>query len=245
MQGRQLPLEIRLREHTDFASFVAGSNEEAVSALRSGEMPVVLSGSPGSGRTHLLQAASRLHHGAYLPLREIGDWGPEVLDGHAGARAVYLDDLDHVHADRDWCASTARLIDVLRQRSTPFAIALNPLAEDDAPIRWALLDLATRLDHCLRYTLRPLDDTQRAELLQRRASARGLVLTEDVLRWLLRTQNRDPAALLGVLDRLDRASLTAKRRLTLPLVQATLQSALLSEVRPGLPSARQEDYLDD
>lgn len=222
MKGCQLPLEIRLREHMDFSSFVPGSNQEAVTALCSAEAPLVLSGSPGSGKTHLLQAACRLHHGVYLPLREIGVWGPEVLDGHAAARAVFIDDLDHIHAHRNWCAATARLIDALRQRGTVFAVALCPLAQDAMPIQWALPDLATRLDHCLRYTLRPLDDAQRGELLQRRASARGLVLPEEVMRWLLRTQNRDPATLLGVLDRLDRASLTAKRRLTLPLVQATL-----------------------
>ena len=66
---------------------------------------------------------------------------------------------------------------------------------------------------------------QRAELLRLRAHQRGLTIPDDVVRWLLRTQARDAGSLLEILDTLDRAALTAKRRLTLPLAQAALGSA--------------------
>ncbi|MFA5938492.1 MAG: DnaA regulatory inactivator Hda [Sinimarinibacterium sp.] len=222
MKGAQLPLAVQLRDAASFDSYFAGPNAEAVTALRELQQPVLLYGPCGSGRTHLLQAACRLHGGAYLSLAEAAAFGPDILDGYAAAPGLYLDDIDNVLAERAWCIALLRLTDALRASGRRFA-----LSADAGPERLdiALGDLRTRLSQCLVLGLRPLDDAQRAQLLQLRAQKRGLDLPAEVIRWLLNTQARDVASLLDALDVLDRGSLTAKRRVTLPLAQALLASA--------------------
>lgn len=222
MKGAQLPLAVQLRDTASFDSYFTGPNGEAVAALRELRQPVLLYGPSGCGRTHLLQAACRAHGGAYLSLADVASLGPDILDGYASAPNLFLDDIDPVLADRGWCITLLRLLDAMRGSGRRFALCA---AAGPERLDIALGDVRTRLSQCLVFGLRPLDDTQRAELLQLRAQMRGLELPADVIRWLLNTRARDVACLLDVLDVLDRGALTAKRRITLPLAQALLASA--------------------
>ena len=55
-----------------------------------------------------------------------------------------------------------------------------------------------------------------------RARARGLDLSDEVGVYLLRRCPRDTHALFALLERLDKASLAAQRRLTIPFVRDLL-----------------------
>ncbi|HEY1075416.1 MAG TPA: DnaA regulatory inactivator Hda [Fontimonas sp.] len=222
MKGAQLPLAVQLRDTASFESYFAGSNAEAVAALREPNPPLLLCGPVGSGRTHLLQAACREFGGAYLPLAELRQHGPQLLEGYSDMPALWIDDIDSVCAEEDWCIALLRLLDRLRGDQRRVALTAGSTPEH---LTVARPDLRTRLSQCLVMGLKPLDDEQRAELLRLRASQRGLSIPDEVVRWLLNTQARDTGNLLEILDTLDRAALTAKRRLTLPLAQAALGSA--------------------
>jgi DnaA-homolog protein len=222
MKGAQLPLAVQLRDTASFDSYHAGPNAEALAALRELSQPLLLYGPGGCGRSHLLQAACRAHGGAYLPLAALLAQGPALLAGYERAPALFIDDVDAVTADQAWCVALLRLIDDLRADGRRHAIAAAAAPER---IDCALPDLRTRLRQCLVFGLRTLDDAQRAELLRLRAQGRGLALPDEVIRWLLHTRARDTASLLDALDALDRAALSAKRRLSLPLAQAVLGRA--------------------
>ena len=62
----------------------------------------------------------------------------------------------------------------------------------------------------------------RREVLQQRAQRRGLIVEDAALDWLLKRVGRDLGGLTALLDRLDRASLAAQRRLTVPFLRQTL-----------------------
>src|SRR5690606_4160182 len=85
-----------------------------------------------------------------------------------------------------------------------------------------LPDLRSRLSQCTRIALQPLDEEGRREVLRQRARRRGWVLEEPALDWLLRRVDRDLSGLTALLDRLDRASLAAKRRITVPFLRELL-----------------------
>ena len=96
----QLPLPVQLRADARFDSFWAGINGEPVAALRArGANPLWLWGAPGTGKTHLLQAAcadAGSSAGAYFPLGGDAGLPPEALAGFASRGLVCVDDVDRI-----------------------------------------------------------------------------------------------------------------------------------------------------
>jgi len=90
-------------------------------------------------------------------------------------------------------------------------------------LEFDLPDLRSRLSHCLRLTLKPLPEAQRRELLVARAQRRGLALEDAALDYLFRRVGRDLTTLTTLLDQLDRESLAAKRRLSVPFLRDVLE----------------------
>lgn len=222
MIGSQLPLAVQLRDTASFETFFAGPNAEAVAAVQGLAAPVLLYGPRGSGRSHLLQACARRHGLAYLPLADFAAHGADALQGFEDVPGACLDDVEAVLGGIDWCLALLRLIDRLRTRGARYVLAAGAPPER---LELPLPDLRTRLAACSVFGLRPLQDEDRRALLRDRARARGLEMPEEVSRWLLNTHARDTASLLDALERLDRAALSAKRRLTLPFVQSVLMSS--------------------
>ena len=87
-----------------------------------------------------------------------------------------------------------------------------------------LPDLVSRLEMCTRYPLHPLDDAGRRAMLRRLSERLGLRLDDEVLDWWFARQPRDPASLVALLQRLDRATLAAQRRVTIPFLRELLRS---------------------
>jgi len=196
---RQLPLEISGRAEPGFDNFVAGANAEALARLRelaAGELHeaiVYLWGEPGSGRSHLLRAAARAN-----PQLVVAD-DVESLDAAAQQRLFSA-----INAAREGQAGV-----LAAGRLPPAQLALRE-------------DLRTRLAWGLVYQLRTLTDDDKASHLRAEATRRGLHLADDVVRYLLTRLPRDLASLNGVLDRLDRHSLSRQKPLSLALVREAL-----------------------
>ena len=91
-----------------------------------------------------------------------------------------------------------------------------------AALGFVLPDLVSRLAQCHRIALSPLDDDGRREVLRLRARHRGVAFDDAAIDWLLKRVDRDLASLASLLDRLDRESLAAQRRLTVPFLRQVL-----------------------
>jgi DnaA family protein len=231
MKHPQLPLGLSLRESARFASYFPGRNQEAVNSLRAsaegaGDTLVYLAGPAGLGKTHLLQAACQLAADAgrtsvYLPLRHLPVLSPSpaVFEGLERMDLVCLDDVDAVAARADWEHGLFDLFNRLRDGGGTLLVTAEQ-RPDKCGIR--LADLVSRLCWGVTYVLRPLDEETLFAAVTYRARARGLDLPEDTARFLLRRFPRDLASLCELLDRLDQASLVARRRLTIPFVKAAL-----------------------
>jgi DnaA-homolog protein len=229
MMPTQIPLGIGLRDSSVFASFWPGRNRPVVDALL-GLFPqhpptcVWLHGASSLGKTHLLQAlcaraGEQAETAAYLPLGEARSMGFDLLSGLGQLALVCLDDVEFVLGNSDWEHALFRLHQELdEQRGRLVLSATKP------PAAWPikLRDLASRLNGGLVLTLQPLDDAEQLEVLKMRAQQRGFDLPEETAQFLIRRLPRNMATLCGFLDRLDRASLIAQRRLTIPFVKQVL-----------------------
>ena len=185
-----------------------------------------VAGPAGVGKTHLLlatcaatEAAGR--RAAYLPLAAAAGRLRDALESLEGNDVIALDGLDVIAGHRD---DEVALFDA-HNRARAAGRALVYAARDipDA-IGLGLPDLRSRLGQCTRVTLAPLDEEGRRDVLRQRAQRRGLVLEDTALDWLLRRVGRDLGGLTALLDRLDRASLAAQRRVTVPFLRQTLGS---------------------
>jgi len=228
---RQLPLGVRLRPASTIASFAAGDNAAVLAAverraLASGGAPLWIWGSPGSGRTHLLQAACARAAAAgrssgYLPLA--ADWiAAEQLAGLDALDLLCLDDVAAVAGSNEWERALFRLLVAAAERGSALLIAA---ASAPAAVNFVLPDLASRLRASEVWQLRPLPASAQGAALTERAKLLGLELPDETREFLQRRLPREFATLCSVLDTLDHEALAAQRRLTVPFVRELLARA--------------------
>ena len=225
---QQLPLGVRLPDRAVFASFLPARNDQAVehlSRIADGQSSGTtwLCGPYGAGKTHLLQAvcaeASTRMTAGYVPLRELGRLGVEVLDGLRQLECLCLDDIDAVIGQLDW---ERTLFGVYREIEEGGGRLIVAAQTPPALLQWALPDLGSRLSASSVFQLRVLDEGEQQAALQLRARLRGFELPEETSRWLQRRYPRDMHKLYELLDTLDEAALVAQRRLTVPFIREVL-----------------------
>lgn len=229
--SRQLPLALRYPPDQRLETYV-GAPEGLLAQLRAlaagdGEW-LYLAGPAGAGKTHLALAAcaaaeSAGRRAAYLPLKSAAGRLRDALDALDEAALVALDGLDAVAGNRDDEVALFDFHNRARGAGTGL-LYVAQLAPDALPL--VLPDLRSRLAQCARVVLSPPGEARRRAVLEERAHRRGLVLEPAALDWLLRRTGRDLGGLTALLDRLDKASLAAQRRITVPFLRQVLGAGL-------------------
>jgi len=130
------------------------------------------------------------------------------------------DNIEGIAGDDEWEAAVFHLYNRILEtgRTRLFITGDRPPRQ----LNLSLPDLASRLDWGQIYKLQPLSDEEKLQALQLRAKLRGFELPEDVGRFLLKRLDREMRTLFMTLDQLDRASITAQRKLTIPFVKEIL-----------------------
>jgi DnaA-homolog protein len=223
----QLPLPLRFPPEQRFDRFIGALAEcAALAELARGERgePVLLSGPAGSGKTHLLlaagaeadQAARRV---AYLPLMSLAGNLGEAIEGRELADLVCVDGLEWIVGRRE---DEIALFDLHNRVRSAGAGLLYAARDTPANLGLVLPDLLSRLSQCVQLQVPAPDEARRRLILQQRAAGRGLELDEAALDYLFSRVGRDLTGLLALLDRIDRASLAARRRITVPFLRSLL-----------------------
>ena len=185
-----------------------------------------LAGSDGSGKTHLLlgacaQARAAGLDASYLPLPALAGRLDDALQGQSRAALVCLDGVEAIAGSREDEVALFHFHNAARAAGARVVYAANAMP---SALPLALPDLRSRLEQCTRIALEPLDEAARREVLRQRAARRGLELDDAVLDWLFRRVGRDLGTLSQLLDRLDRESMAAQRRITIPFLREKMGS---------------------
>ena len=230
---QQLPLGVQLRSDAKLSRFVQSKQSALIPSLmglinrqgdRVQESFVYLYGHENSGKSYLLQAlcneAESLGVSAiYLPLGQFEELSVEMLEGLEHFQLVCLDDIGAVIGDAAWQEALFHLFNRIRDIGHSLLISGD---ESPANSQIELQDLRSRLAWGITFKLESLSDEQKREAIQQEAAARGLVLANEVAQYLLNHGERDLSKQFEYLDQLDRASLQAQRKLTIPFAKQVL-----------------------
>ena len=232
----QLPLNIRLSDAYCFENFLGSRNEEAmgtlVTAIESLSQDggnycksVYLWGLAGTGKTHLLQAACQRARAlgldsVYLPLTAPDITNPAIIEGMDQVSLVCIDDLQSVAGQEAWEMQLFSLYERIQGKG------LLVMASSFAPPAggFQLADLVSRFNKGLVYGLHSLSHAERLNVVRQRAKIRGFELSDEVAGYIEKHLPRDLASLVGLLDRLDQASLIQQRKITVPFLRSLLES---------------------
>ena len=233
-QVAQLALAVQLPDDEIFDSFQSESNKLVVqqlqnfidgkSALESQPHGFYLFGITGVGKSHLLHASSAYaaqlgKSSLCLSFSELKQLSVEVLDGLEQIDLICLDDLHLIAGDDLWQQAVFDLYNRVVEQNKRLLITGNQSAQQ---LGITLPDLVSRIGWGYTEQIKVIDDDEKIKALQYRALQRGLILHDDVVKFLLNRFSRDMSSLIESLDILDKASIREQRKITIPFIKDIL-----------------------
>lgn len=186
---------------------------------------VYLCGRSGLGKTHLLKAvcdlAERLRKSSrYVLLSDVQGAAPsDILSGHLAEQFLCLDNLDAICGNRQW---EVALFDLYNQRIAAGLATYFSASKPAIMLEIELADLQSRLAAVLSFQLVDMSDLEKIALLRFRAAQRGIDINDGCLSYIILRSGRDVSVLMDVLQRLDRGSLAAGRKITVPFIKSVM-----------------------
>lgn len=225
----QIPLSIHLNNQHTLDNFCWGENallRQAINKLlEEKEQFLYLWGEVGIGKSHLLQACCQAENlnqrnAMYLPLHILKMSGPDCLEDLEQFNLIAIDDIDVIAGDSDWEEALFHLYNRIRENQKSRLIISATVTPNLLPIQ--LPDLRSRLGWGLSLPIKPLSDEHKVATIRQMAWCQGIDLPEKVAYFLMARCSRNMRDLTQLLHKLDRASLAAKRKLTVPFIKQIL-----------------------
>lgn len=226
--NEQLILPIALEDKASFANFYVGDNDELVEALLAAidskkNRFIYIYGGTGTGKSHLLFAAIKLAADTglktqYLSLKN-AQATPELLEVIDVNSFVCVDDIMSWAGDNAKERALFTVFERIKQAKGSLLVSAEQPAEQS---EFVLRDLVSRLGSGLIYALHDLNDEQRFEAIKLRAEQRAMSISDETVQYLLSRSARDTKLVFNLLDKIDRASLMEKRRITIPFLKSIM-----------------------
>jgi DnaA-homolog protein len=218
----QLGLPISLNTSMLLESFVA--NKELLRLINQlfvdeNSLEVFIYGASGQGKTHILQ-------GAVLKAMEL-DKNAIYIDCSKSFPEHILDFIDQIHFisfDNVHLISRKNqeiffdLYNQARQSQILILVSADSLPSDLEVMK----DIKTRLSLAAIYKLEELNDELIMRVIDSQMSQRNLSINSGVYEHLFKNYSRDLKLLLATLNDLDKASLQAKKAISIPFVRKFL-----------------------
>lgn len=227
--AEQLAVQFEHKEYWGFENFYPGHNLEAVNQLKScvtgnGDQQIWLWGAKGLGKSHLLQACCNLAQQLskkvfYYSFSTPNVASVELLNDLEVYEIVCFDDLENICSNKEWELGFFNFYN--RQRDLNHKMIFSSRYSPQQ-LNIDLPDLKTRLNWGLSIKLHELSDDESIKAFTYRANQMGFEIDDKIGRFLLSHYARNLTALWNLLEQLDKATLSAKRKLTLPFLKEIL-----------------------
>ncbi|WP_411728525.1 DnaA regulatory inactivator Hda [Methyloglobulus sp.] len=228
--AEQLPVKFEFWANQTFDGFYPGSNQEILAQLRktvtgTGEQFIFLWGNAGHGKSHLLhacchEASNQGFSSFYLDLSDSVSTKPELFTGLEDLEIVCVDNIDALAGREDWESAFFNFFNQHRDNNQRLILSASCAS---STLAFTLLDLQTRINWGLSLKIQSLDDNDKIAVLTYKARQKGFEIPPQVAGFLLTHYDRNLSSLWLMLDKLDWASLAAKRKLTIPFLKQILE----------------------
>ena len=228
--AEQLPLTFEFKANQTFDDYFPGSNQTIVDQLKnfaggSGEEFIFLWGNPGYGKSHLLHASCHYAFqkglsSFYFDLTETRSADPELLTGLEQFEIVCLDNIDNIQGHVEWELALFNFYN--RQRDLKRKLLISALCAPNA-LNFKLPDLQSRINWGLALKIQVFDDKNKIAALTYKAQQKGFEIAPQAARFLLTHYDRKLSSLWITLEKIDSASLAAKRKLTIPFLKQIME----------------------
>lgn len=232
LSAKQLTLSVEVRQDASFEHFTDTPNQKCATLLEEGlreqsETLFFISGAKESGKTHMASAAIQMcermgRSVGYFAMNDLAsseDAHEPLFQALSDFDVVVLENVDRWLSEGDREQSLFNLFNQFKLSGQQLVLTARTSPSN---MEVGLPDLKSRLQSGLVLSLSPLTDEEKQGVLKNAARERGLELGDDVSSFIIRRSGRNMGQLFTVLDRLDRASLEEKRRLTVPFVKKVL-----------------------
>ena len=233
--GAQLTLPVEPLENITFEQIGGKGSKKTVAILSTflkaaSDNFLFVTGVKSSGKSHLLQASCQFKMqmgdmALYLSCDDCLVQGgfdiftPVMLDGLDHFDLICIDDLSLLLRSPDMEEALFHLFNRVRDTGRQLIVS-DALAPSGLAIE--LPDLLSRLQSGLVLKLPVLTDEEKKMLLIKKALDRGFQLEPEVVQYLMKRSDRSIKVLMETLKKLDRASLSHQRKLTIPFVKEVL-----------------------
>ncbi len=221
----QLPLQFEFQSNQNFSTYYPDGNEEVIAHLQqlylNDEQQIYLWGEQATGKTHLLQAVniaaskqklSVFYYNLHVPKLP----SPSILEGLESFDLVCFDNIQLIAGNSEWEQAFFNFYNLHRDNNKKLLISA------DCPPKYLPLqlpDLKTRMSWGLTLKLKTLSDEQQLNALIYKANDLGFEIPHAVGRFLMNHYARDLPSIWDLLDKIEQATLSAKRKITIPFLK--------------------------
>ncbi len=233
LMSEQFPLHFEFRANQTFDDYFAGTNQLIIEDLKrcilgNGEQQIFMWGKSGQGKSHLLQACCHYaqqheRQSFYFDLALYRYYKPAILMGLDDYDLVCVDNMDWIVGRKKWERALCDFMQRHVDRGHRLIISATCLPNY---MTIKTLDLKTRLGWGQTFQLKTLVKKHNVDALIFKADAMGFEISPQVGRFLMIQHKTELDEMWYLLQKLDRASLIAKRKLTVPFLKELFNSEL-------------------
>ncbi len=220
----QIPIDFGFYTKKTLDNFIIGNNQDLYNSLlniSSSDNLVFIYGAESSGKTHLCEALINSVNESIIK-----------VDCHSNLESlllldfyelVVIDDIDKLISKSSNEEVIFNLINnqIINKKPTVITATKNLDISD-----FKLNDLHSRLFSDKIYSISDLNDQDKINLMISRCSDKGLEVSEKVLNYIMNNCRRDLYFLCAFINSLDYASLSTKRRVTIPFIKQAIKNLL-------------------
>ena len=217
----QIPMDFGFFTKKTFDNFIVGENKKLFNSLidfQNSDQIILLYGSKSSGKSHICEAILNECDGGHILVNDRLKLINLTLTDYYSL--VVIDDLDKLAVSKE-CEE--KLFTIINNQILNKKPVLVTSSKDINECNLNLKDLSSRLSSDKIFTISDLDDSDKINMMISYCSQRGLEIPDKVLSYIINNCSRDIYFICALIKSIDSASMSTKKKITIPFIKKVLQ----------------------